>query len=309
MQLTIWMTIEEETLTLMNKFKHYSFQGVDFLLDDRDLWLPYYGGNKARKLMYAKEDIKSKNKNAIVTTGGIQSNHCRVTSLYAAENNFECVIILHGNKEDFFAQKGNALLMRMSGADCRFVDSKDIGPAMDQAMNELEKRGYNPYYLYGGGHNEYGVKAFSDAVIDLKRELGDDFADHIFVASGTGSTQAGILVGLYAVGNPNTKVHGISVARKKERGIAGVLDAISMVDSNLKPAEVNFYDNYLFGGYNKTEVELTDFVETLAAETGIIADTTYTGKALWGMLDIVKKEKLNGKILFWHTGGILNLMA
>lgn len=275
-----------------------------------DLFPKYYGGNKARKINSIEQEIRSRNNNAVVTTGGIQSNHCRVTAMMCAENQWKCKLILHGTESEFYNQKGNAQIMRMCGADIQFVDSQQISSAMDNAMNDFKNNGFSPYYLYGGGHNNFGVEAYVQAISELKNSLGSHFQpDHIFLASGTGSTQAGILVGLENVGWHNTKVHGISVARKKDRGINGIIEAISFVSSNFDSSKILFYDDYLFGGYGQDNDILRKFTNSIAIDTGLILDTTYTGKAYFGMIDLIKKFNLTGNIFFWHTGGLLNVMA
>lgn len=293
----------------MNNREKYAFDGVEFFLHDLDVWLPYYGGNKVRKLKKIEEEIRQDKKNAIVTTGGIQSNHCRATSLFAARQGYKCILILHGKERIFNSQKGNALLMRRSGAECRIVSANDIASSMDKAMRDLKHEGFRPYYLPGGGHNRWGVEAYIDAVTELETRLSGPFPDHIFLASGTGSTQAGILMGLQTIGKTDTQVHGISVARNRESGVKGVVEAISMADGTIDRKKIHFYDDYLFGGYGKSDEKLRNFTEQVASETGIIVDNTYTGKAFYAMIDMVRKKQVSSNVLFWHTGGILNLMA
>ncbi len=106
-----------------------------------DLYPLFYGGNKARKMAHIMTEIEAGGFNAVVSTGGIQSNHCRVVALACAERGWKCKLILHGSREQFFAEKGNALLMRRSGAQLEFVEGPDIGPAMDRSMQELKAGG------------------------------------------------------------------------------------------------------------------------------------------------------------------------
>jgi D-cysteine desulfhydrase len=219
---------------------------------------------------------------------------------------------VHGSKEQFFSERGNALLMRMADVEFEFVQSSHIGPAMDQAMEEYKQQGLNPYYLYGGGHNKAGARAYVDAVFELKHALPpDSVVDHIFLASGTGSTQAGILAGCREVGWLQTRVHGISVAREKERGTEAILESLEFLEMDQEGlhTDIDFSDDFLFGGYGKYTQDLQEFVLRVAKETGVLLDTTYTGKAFYGMLETIKNQRLTGKILFWHTGGIFNLMA
>ena len=290
-----------------------AFSTKSNILIARDDAFPFFmGGNKARKMVNIIHDIEGAGCNAVVTTGGIQSNHCRVAALACASKGWKCKLVLHGSKEQFFSEKGNALLMRLSGAQLTFVNPAEIASVMDQSMIELKADGFNPYYLYGGGHNKAGVTSFVDAVHELRDTLAtDNKIDHIFLASGTGSTQAGIIAGCKEAGWPETKVHGISIARQKQRAVAGILESLSFIypDPDKFTNDIILYDNFLFEGYGKSNRQLHDFIIRVAKSTGVILDETYTGKAFWGMLQIIENEKLNGNMLFWHTGGLLNLMA
>ncbi|MCK4745811.1 MAG: pyridoxal-phosphate dependent enzyme [Bacteroidales bacterium] len=289
----------------------FSIKGDVYLARD-DMFPLFMGGNKARKMVHIISDIKQKHCDAVVTTGGIQSNHCRVVALACTLNNWKCKLVLHGSKEQFFSEKGNALLMRMTDAQLEFVEGNEIGPAMERSMEEFKLQGLNPYYLYGGGHNKAGVTAYVEAVDELKNALpsGTEI-DHIFLASGTGSTQAGILAGCREVDWHGTKVHGVSIGREKKRGTEAILEALAFLDTDpgRYHADIDFMDDFLFGGYGKASQELQDFVARVAGETGVILDTTYSGKAFFGMLQTMKRKRLTGQVLFWHTGGIFNQMA
>lgn len=286
--------------------------GNDISIARDDLFPLFLGGNKARKMVNIIADMEKNHCNAVVTTGGIQSNHCRVVALACTQNNWKCKLILHGSKEQFFSERGNALIMRMTDVQFEFVQSSQIGPVMDKAMEEFTAQGLKPYYLYGGGHNKAGARAYVEAVHELNKILRPDkVIDHIFLASGTGSTQAGILAGCCEIAWQKTRVHGISVAREKKRGMEAILESLNFLgqDSTDLQAAINFTDDFLFGGYGKYTPELQEFVVRVAKETGILLDTTYTGKAFYGMLELIKSQRLSGNILFWHTGGIYNLMA
>ncbi len=276
-----------------------------------DLYPLYYGGNKARKMSRIMEEMEQGSFDAVVSTGGIQSNHCRVVALACAEKGWKCKLVLHGSEEQFHAEKGNALLMRLAGASLEFVESPDIGPAMDRAMQDLEAEGRRPYYLYGGGHNRSGVMAYKEAMQEFDRAWTFGAPpDYIVLASGTGSTQAGLLAGCRLLGWSHTRVIGISVARNRDRGQAAILESLDFIgeppESYLDQFE--FLDDYTFGGYGLYTRELDQFTRKTARETGLILDNTYTGKAFFGMLDLMARRPLEGSLVFWHTGGLLNLM-
>lgn len=287
--------------------------------DHKSIWIArddsfpmFLGGNKARKMVHIIREIRNGKYGAVVTTGGIQSNHCRVVALACAVNNWKCKLVLHGTRDRFYSEKGNALIMRMTGAQVEFADPEDIGELMDRAMHELREDGFNPYYLQGGGHNRAGIEAYVGAVHDLKQSLpAYQEIDHIFLASGTGSTQAGIMAGCRQAGWNDTMVHGISIARNRHRGIEAIAEAFTFL--HISPEEIkhdiHFYDDFLQGGYAQSSDYMKDFLARTARETGLILDLTYTGKAFYGMTEVIKKEHLTGEILFWHTGGLFNLMA
>jgi len=284
----------------------------------RDDLYPFLGGgNKGRKMDVIAKDIFLKNANALVTTGGIQSNHCRAVAIFAAQYKMKCTLVLHGSKEEFEKQSGNAKIMRLSGAEIIFVEeANQIGKAMDDAMNQYENSGFKPYYIWGGGHTLEGGLAYIEAISELKDYCNEHnwSPDYIFHASGTGSTQSGILAGLDKYVFENTKVIGISVGRKSE-------PATKIVDEFYKELcdhynidcsnrESIVLDNYLMGGYGQFNNELKELSLNSIKEYGFTLDTCYSGKAFYGMLDYIKKNKLEEKnILFWHTGGIFNFLA
>lgn len=300
----------KERMPMHDHIRHLILNDIAIDIFEDDLYLPFFGGNKARKIISLENEIIENEYNAIVTTGGIQSNHCRVSALFAAQMKMQCTLVLHGSKEEFNKAKGNALLMRMTGAEIVFVESAQIGLAMDTAMKKYAEHGYNPYYLYGGGHNKQGVEAYIEITIRLFSKMDVNLLPlHIFLASGTGSTQAGIIIGLKQLGlDHKIQVHGISVGREKQNGINAIKHAISLVDGSLSEIPIYFYNSYLFGGYGIGKERLMPYITNVAMQSGLILDPTYTGKAFYGMVNLIKKLKISGKIMFWHTGGILNLM-
>lgn len=253
--------------------------------------------------------------NACITTGGIQSNHNRAIALMCAKNGWRCHIVFHGTKERFESENGNALLVRQSGATYEFVDASGIGPAMDAAIERMKAEGLNPMYIHGGGHDLPGGIALVEAVASLKKKC-DAMGykpQYIFHASGTGSTQAGIAVGLDLVGWSDVKLIGISIARQYERGKQVIEDFANELAQyyNLEKdyrGKIHFVTDYLYGGYENFPPEMPHYLEDVTKKTGLIFDTTYSGKAFYGMMDFLCKNNITEKVLFWHTGGLMNLM-
>lgn len=279
-----------------------------------DLFPSVGGGNKGRKAVEYEKELKELDYNAIVTTGGIQSNHNRAMALLAAKNGWKCHLVYHGTEERFNAENGNALLVRCTKATKEFVEASCISEAMNNAMAAYKKEGLKPYYVTGGGHDMSGGRAYMKAIQQMYAygKLYNYKPDYIFHASGTGSTQAGILVGLESVGWGDVKVIGISVARQQERGKQVVTEfANKLAEHQGINADftdrVHFVTDYLFGGYEQFSPEMKDFLDYAMQETGIIFDTTYSGKAFYGMYDYVKRNGIKDNILFWHTGGLMNI--
>ena len=259
--------------------------------------------------------MKGDGYNACVTTGGIQSNHNRAIALMCARNGWKCHLVYHGSKERFESEKGNALLVRKSGAEVEFVSAEKIGPTMDAAMISLRNKGFKPMYIHGGGHDIPGGVALVEAVKALKKKC-DSLGykpNYIFHASGTGSTQAGIAVGLDLVGWSDVKLIGISVARQKERGSQVIEEFANMLASHYGinkdySGKIDFNTDYLCGGYEMHTPKMSQFLDAVMQQTGVMFDTTYSGKALYGMMDILHKNDIQENVLFWHTGGFMNLM-
>ena len=278
----------------------------------RDDIFPYIGGGgKARKAIEYERYLKAHGYNAIVTCGGIQSNHNRAIALMAARNGWKCHLCIQGTKERFYSEKGNALFDRLSGAECELIRPEDTAEAMNRAMSQLADEGYKPYYCHGGGHDLPGGVAFVDAVEELAKQI--EKPDYIFHASGTGSTQAGIVVGLDRVGWSDVKCIGVSVARQYERGKQVIAEFANMLAEHYGMKEcyddrILFNTDYLCGGYEQFTPDMDSYLKMVMKQTGLMFDTTYSGKAFFGMMDIIRKEQLqNKKIVFWHTGGIMNL--
>lgn len=293
-----------------------TFNGISIRVVRDDIFPFIGGGSKARKAVAYEKYLKEHGYNAIVTCGGIQSNHNRAMALMCARNGWKCHLCIQGTEERFLAEKGNALLDRLSGATCELIRPEDTAVAMDRAVEALRKEGYNPYYVVGGGHNLPGGTCFVEAIEDLKRQCEEEGwkPNYIFHASGTGSTQAGIAVGLDMIGWSDVKLVGISVARPHQRGREVVVKFANRLAEHYDmpknyEQKIVFTDDYLMGGYEQYTEGLKSFLETVMAETGLMFDTTYSGKGFWGMMQEVKRLGLQDKqILFWHTGGITNLM-
>ena len=283
---------------------------VDLRIKRDDLYPQTGGGNKSRKMQYLVEAARKGGHDSLVTNGGLQSNHARAAALTAAEQGLHCCLILHCENDDP-PSTGNLMLMRLAGAEIEFCHNEQLGSAMDTAMNRMHQRGFNPMYIWGGGHCLEGSLAYYDAAQEAQKQCDSWTPDVVILASGTGTTQAGLIAG-YA--DLSAHVLGVSIARPKERGASVVRESLEQLCDHLgrdsSIMEVDFRDEWTCGGYEKTSDELFNCIDK-AARYGLILDPTYTGKAFLGLTAMIASGEIKhgSRVLFWHTGGLMNLLT
>lgn len=290
--------------------------GVDLWVKRDDLFPLTGGGNKARKVKYIAREVEHQGADSVVTTGGLQSNHARAVALMAAEHGWKCKLVLHGEESQLDHPKGNLLLMYLTGADIVVVPAERIGPTMKDAMHEFVCQGHKPYEIPGGGHMLAGSIAYAEAVKELEYQCRDYQwrPDWIALASGTGTTQAGILGGL-DMAEWETQVVGVSAARKNPRGRLVVEQAYDDLRQHLglkgSGRYVDFRDNWTGEGYEIPTNGTIAAIRVVARLEGLMLDPTYTGKAFAALLDMICDDEIEkgSHVLFWHTGGLLNLAA
>lgn len=274
----------------------------------RDDLLPFsFGGNKVRKGLLYFEEILKKNKDYVVTYGSSSSNHCRVIANLAVKHNIPCIII---SPEENKYKSNNLKFMDLFDAEIIFTNINHVKGTIESTLKQLKNMGFNPYFIPGGGHGNVGTKAYVNAykeIIKYEKKNNINF-DYIFLASGTGGTQAGLIIGS-VLNKDNKKIIGISVGRNDEKGKITIMDSIcnylpKTINSKEMEEKVFFTDEYLAGGYSKYNKEIKKVIHKMLIYEGIPLDTTYTGKAFWGMTKYIKNKKIKNKsILFIHTGG------
>lgn len=269
------------------------------------------GGNKSRKLDYIMYEALYKNCDTVITVGGSQSNHCRQTLAFANSLGLECHLILNGEKEE--AKQGNLFLFDLMGAKITYIEDKDdFNQAAEELKRELEIKGRKPYIIPLGASVPLGSIAYIDSLkeIAVQGKERDLNIKHIFLATGSAGTQAGLELGckMYL---PKCKVHGVSVGK-------GALEMKSLVsdlanqtakfigkDFLFNKDDICVHDQYYGQGYAVPSNKGNQAVKTVAKEEGIILDPVYTGKAMSGLIDMLKKDefKQGEDIVFLHTGG------
>lgn len=273
----------------------------------RDDLLPFsFGGNKARKVVLFFEDIKKKNSDIVVTYGSSSSNHCRIVANMAAKEGLECIII---SPAEEYEETVNSRLVRLYGAKIIKAPLEEVSQRIDKVIAELKEKKRNPYFIQGGGHGNLGTKAYVDAYKEIAEyeKAHNILFDYIFFASGTGTTQAGLTVGRLLHGRSEQKIVGISIARRLPRGKNVILDSINeyLGDNCDYSNDVDFVDDYICGGYGKYNDEIINTIRDVLLNDGMALNTTYTGKAFWGMKKyIINNDIKNKNVLFINTGGL-----
>jgi len=291
--------------------------GIDLFVKRDDVFQLAGGGNKARKLQYILFKAKSENCNAIVTTGDINSNHCRATAMMTAKLGMKLKLIIHNEHPENEIHSRNMQIARLCEAEIIYCAKENVASVMDNAMNDFISDGYNPFYIWGGGHSLEGSYAYYDAVKYTKEQSGKTFnPNYVYFASGTGATHAGIHVGMRNF-FPNVKVYGISIARNKNRGIREVHKSIVELEKYLGMFPLTdidnifFFDEYILDGYEAASDDIYGIIKKIAKTEGLLLDPTYSGKAFWGMMNHISQGIIEpgSCVLFWHTGGLFNLLS
>lgn len=288
--------------TIIQDLGEYS--GNHLWIKREDL-IPFsFGGNKARKAELFFREIDSSDYNCVVTYGSSSSNHCRVISNECCRRGLKCCII---SPEEASEPTFNSYMMELFGAEMKTVPVSEVHDTIEDTLRRLREDGYRPFFIEGGGHGNTGTEAYVQCyreIVEQEQELGVHF-DHIFFASGTGTTHAGLVAGQLLNGD-DREIIGISIARKNPRGRDVVIDSLrSYLGDRVSEDEIQkktvFIDEYVTG-YGKGSPEVTALITDILKRYGISLDPTYTGLAFRGMTEYMKN--ISGKnVLFIHTGG------
>jgi 1-aminocyclopropane-1-carboxylate deaminase/D-cysteine desulfhydrase-like pyridoxal-dependent ACC family enzyme len=288
------------------------------LLVKRDDALPFaFGGNKVRKLRLVLAQAIEAGADTLVTCGGVQSNHARVTAAAAAVAGMRAVLVANGAPPP--KPTANALLDALLGAEVRYVAAReDREPAMEAAARELERAGRRPFIVPLGASTPRGAVGFAQGVGELVDQLaGAPPPDVIVHASSSGGTQAGLVAGCRLFGWP-TRVIGVSADEEAgalsalvDRLVAGIAGELGLAPDALAGPAPEVDDGFVGGGYG-VPTDASREAAGLAARTeALFVDHTYTAKALAALVAYARDGRFASArtVLFWHTGGQVGLFA
>jgi 1-aminocyclopropane-1-carboxylate deaminase len=268
--------------------------GLNLYVLRTDLNHPFISGNKLFKLKYNLEEAKRQDKKSILTFGGAFSNHIAATAVAGKEYGFKTIGVIRGDKTD----KLNPTLKFAvgQGMELHFVSREAYKNRNNPPfLNTLQHQYSYPYIIPEGGANEQGIKG----CMEIKDYVAIPF-DHICCPCGTGTTLAGIILSLKEEQN----AIGFQVLKGENYIRNEVRSWLDRFQCNKNNWDIN--EQYHFGGYAKRTPELIEFTERFEKQHGIPLEFVYTGKMMFGIYDLIKKDYFpKGKtIIAVHTGGL-----
>lgn len=277
-------------------FSEITSKGVSLFIKREDELHPFISGNKFRKLKYNLLEAKKQGFSKLLTFGGAYSNHIAATAAAGFEFNFKTIGVIRGdelaaNIEE--VKKNNPTLKFASehGMEFHFVSRSEYRTKNStQFIDKLKEEFGNFYLVPEGGTNNLAVKGCEEILNE-----NDNQFDVICVAIGTGGTISGII--------NSAKQHQKVIGFPALKGDFLQDEIRKYVQKN---QNWNLNTNYHFGGYAKISEALITFINKLKTETKIPLDPVYTGKMLYGIVDLIKNDYFSRgtKILVIHTGGL-----
>lgn len=266
--------------------------GIELFIKREDLLHPLISGNKFRKLKYNLVAAKSLNFSTLLTFGGAFSNHIVAVAAAGAEYGFKTIGVIRGDElQNKIDENPTLFQAKELGMQFYFVDRTTYRYKEDAEFVNLLKQQFGSFYLIPeGGTNELAIKGCEEILTNFDL----NYFTHIASAIGTGGTFSGLINS----SAENQQLIGFS-------SLKGTF--LSDVICNFVTKKNWIVTNdYHFGGYGKVTDDFIRFLNTFYEQTSIPLDPIYTGKMVFGILDLIHKNYFaeNAKILLIHTGGL-----
>jgi D-cysteine desulfhydrase family pyridoxal phosphate-dependent enzyme len=273
------------------------------------------GGNKVRKMQTVAAEAMAAKADTLITCGGIQSNHARVTAATGAALGLRVVLVVNGAPQ--IRPTANALLDQLFGADVRYVATRDErAPMMASVAAELEAAGGRPFVVPLGASTATGAMGFARGINEIAS--AGLRPDVIVSSTSSGGTQAGLVAGAALFGL-RARIIGVSADDPSERLAGVVRSLLREIAERLgaRPAslgaddEVEVDDSFVGDGYGVPTPASTEALELVARREGIVLDPVYTAKAMASLIDRIRRGEFQPEqaVLFWHTGGQVGMFA
>jgi L-cysteate sulfo-lyase len=275
------------------------------------------GGNKTRKLEFVLAPDRLDGVTHIITCGGVQSNHCRLTVAAAARLGLPCTLVLSGRAPE--EPTGNALLHRLFGAALRPVaEREDRAPMMETVAAEVREAGGHALIVPLGASTPLGCLGYARAAVELNSQIPrSDGATWVFVSASSCGTFAGLVLGFALLERDDIRVVGVS-PDVQESEIHEVTDALVSGSSALlglastaPTAEVLCTGDYIGGGYGVETPESVEAARMFAQREGVVLEQAYTAKVAAALIDWCRDGRIapGETAVLWHTGGYPTVFA
>lgn len=288
--MTNYLKLIERSCTEQYNLQNQNNSNVMLFVKRDDLIHDEISGNKIRKLKYNLKSARILGCDTIKSFGGAFSNHLLALASLGKIEGINTIGVVRG---DELNKQSNKLLERCADLGMRL---EFVSRSQFKRIKSLNGMVDNPrvFCVPEGGANREGVLGCADII----NETANDY-DYIVVAQGTCTTSLGI----YSAMSNKSKLVVVPVLKG--------FDAISEMQLLAQTTGVSFdkkrvevLDQYHFGGYAKTTVDLDIFIKSFNSQCQFIVEPTYTGKALYALNEFLAKEEGTKKVLFVHTGGL-----
>jgi len=273
------------------------------------------GGNKVRKIQTVVAEALAQGADALVTCGGVQSNHARVTAAAGAALGLKVVLVVNGASQS--TPTANARLDGLFGADVRHVASRDDrAPMMEDVARELRAAGHRPFVVPLGASTPTGALGFARGISEV---VAAGLRPTVIIhSSSSGGTQAGLIAGCALFGL-RARVIGVSAddpAAALKHTVTELLDGMATRLGARRETvgadrDIDVDDSEVGGGYGIPTPASTEALALVARREGILLDPVYTAKAMASLIARLRTGHLttDDTVLFWHTGGQVGFFA
>jgi 1-aminocyclopropane-1-carboxylate deaminase len=270
--------------------------GISLEIKREDLLHPFISGNKFRKLKYNLLQAKAENQETVLTFGGAYSNHIAAVAYAGKERGFKTIGVIRGDElGDKIAENPTLKFAQECGMEFEFVTRESYRFKAEPNFIANLRQKFGSFYLVPeGGTNEYAVKGCEEILTEEDAKF-----DFVCCAVGTGGTISGIINSVL----PHQKILGFPALKGDF-----LKDEICKFATN---ANWELITDYHFGGYGKVNEELIQFVNHFYKRTQVPLDPIYTGKMVFGVIDLIQKNYFpsNSNILLIHTGGLQGIQG
>ena len=284
-------------MQIFDSFKSSLNQSLDLFLGHKivikreDLLHPRVSGNKFRKLKYIFQEIKEKEVSALLTFGGAFSNHLAAIACAGMNSGVHMIGIVRGDEWGRKINESATLNYCVSQGMELHCISRDIYTQKEQApiVTKLMKKIPRLRIIPEGGTEPLAVKG----CLEILQSEDLNF-DVICSSVGTGGT----IAGLVNSSNGNQNLIGFNALNNTE--------IVHTIEELTNKKNWSIENDYTFGGYAKIKPTLISFMNDFYQQYRIPLDPIYTGKMVFGIFDLIKKDKWpwGKKILIIHTGGL-----